>query len=249
MKEVRLIGLDGLPEVRRGQDIAELIVEAAKREGVALEPGDVVVIAHKIVSKAEGRVIDLGRVRPSEVALKWAKLLRKDPRLLEVILRETKRVVRMARGVLICETRHGYVCANAGVDQSNAGRGKAVLLPTRPDASARRIRKRLEELTGLDLPVIITDTFGRPWRLGQVDVALGFSGMSPFLDYRGMKDKFGYELKVTMPALVDEVAAAAELAMGKLAERPVVIIKGLEYQRGEYSSRTLVRRPGQDLFR
>jgi len=249
MKEVRLIALDGLPEVKRGQDIAELIVKAARREGVALEPGDVIVIAHKVVSKAEGRVVDLGRVRPSEVALRWARLLRKDPRLLEVILRETKRVVRMARGVLICETRHGYVCANAGVDLSNAGRGRAVLLPTRPDASARRIRKRLEQLTGLDLPVVITDTFGRPWRLGQVDVALGFSGLSPFLDYRGMKDKFGYELKVTMPALVDEVAAAAELAMGKLAERPVVIVKGLEYQRGEQRSRALVRRPSQDLFR
>lgn len=249
MKELRLIALETLPEVKRGQDIAQLIVEAARREGVVLEQGDVIVVAHKIVSKAEGRVVNLERVKPSDVAIKWARLLRKDPRLLEVILRETKRVVRMARGVLICETRHGFVCANAGVDQSNAGKGKAVLLPVRPDLSAKRIRARLAELTGLDLPVIITDTFGRAWRMGQVDVAVGFSGISPFLDYRGKADVHGYELKVTMPALVDEVAAAAELVMGKIAQRPVVIVRGLEYARAEQGSRLLVRRPSQDLFR
>jgi coenzyme F420-0:L-glutamate ligase/coenzyme F420-1:gamma-L-glutamate ligase len=249
LKEIRIIGLTSLPEIQPGCRLGEAIVDACVRENVKLEDGDVVVVTHKIVSKAEGRMVRLDDVQPSQFARRVARHLRKDPRILQLVLDESRRIVRMARGIVIAETRHGFICANAGVDQSNSRAGYAVLLPVDPDRSARRIRDEIRRRANVDVAVIISDTFGRPWRVGQVDVAIGVAGMEPLLDYRGMKDPSGYELRITTPAVADEAASAAELVMGKLDRIPVAIIKGMRYTRGESSARKLIRRASQDLFR
>lgn len=246
---VELIGIVGLPEVREGDDLVGLLVRALGRQHEHLQSRDVLVITQKIVSKAEGRVRALSQVRPSGAARRLARAARKDPRLVELILAESKRIVRMAAGVLITETRHGFVCANAGVDQSNVKRGYAALLPNNPDRSARVIQKRLGESSGADVAVVISDTFGRPWREGQTDVAIGVAGLSPLKDYRGERDQYGYELKVTAMAVADELASAAELIMGKTARIPAVIIRGYRYLQTPGSARELVRKPARDLFR
>jgi len=252
---LRLFGLHGLPEVRPGDDLAALILAALDRGGEEgtgrLRPGDVVVVTQKIVSKAEGRLVDLATVEPSPFAVQAARASGKDPRYLEVVLRETRRIVRMDRGVLICETHHGFVCANAGVDESNvAGGGVVALLPVDPDASAARMRAALEAATGVPLAVIITDTFGRAWREGLTNVAIGVSGLVPLRDHAGQRDPYGYLLKVSALALADEVAAAAELVMGKVDRVPVAVMRGLSYQRSEdATARPLLRAPERDLFR
>lgn len=246
---ITIFGLEGIPIIKAGDDLGEIIVRAAERMGVGIEDGDVVVVTQKIVSKAEGRLINLDGVRPSSFAEEVARSSGKDPRHVEVILRETHRIVKMKGHVLIMETKHGFVCANAGVDLSNVGGGKASLLPEDPDESARRIRMRIMELTGKDVAVIITDTWGRPWRLGQVDFAIGVAGMKPLKDYRGEEDPFGYELTVTNIAVADELAAAAELAKGKLSGIPAVIIRGYEYPKGEGRAKDMNRPQTDDLFR
>ncbi len=235
--------------MREGYDVARLIIDALKSRGEALEESDVVVIKQKIISKAEGRVVRLGDVKPSRRALKIAKALDKEPELVELILKESKRVVRMGHGVMITETKHGFVCANSGVDRSNVEGGHAALLPIDPDGSARRIRRSLEKEAGVRISVVITDTFGRPWRNGQTDVAIGSSGIEPLQSYRGRVDAYGYTLRVTEPAVVDEIASAAELAMGKLSGVPVAVVKGLRYRRSGLGTKSLIMPKEKDLFR
>jgi coenzyme F420-0:L-glutamate ligase/coenzyme F420-1:gamma-L-glutamate ligase len=248
--QVQIIGVPGMPEVRPGDDLAALILEAVRRQGADIEDGDVLVVTQKIVSKAEGRLVDLRQVEPSPRARELADRTGKDPRLLEVILGESQRIVRQEGGVIICETRHGFVCANAGVDISNVGEGMVSLLPENPDQSARRIRVAIQERTaGVSVAVVISDTFGRPWREGHTNVAIGVAGMSPIKDYVGQTDPQGYVLRVSTMAVADELAAAAELVMGKLSRVPVAIVRGFDYQRAEGSARELIRPAERDLFR
>ena len=253
--ELRIIGVDGLPEVQPGDDLAALIAGAMAQADLAPEPGDIVVVTHKIVSKAEGRIVDLRHIEPSALAAQIGTRWKKDPRKIEVVLRETRRIVRMHEGLIIAETAHGFVCANAGVDASNASPDAVVLLPRDPDASAAGIREALGQAFGLlahEAPaVIVSDSFGRPWRRGIVNVAVGVSGMAPLVDYRGLHDAAGYELSATVLAVADEVAAAAELVMHKLAGRPVAIVRGyappLSAPPG--TGRDLIMEPARDLFR
>jgi coenzyme F420-0:L-glutamate ligase / coenzyme F420-1:gamma-L-glutamate ligase len=241
--ELRVIPLVGIPEVEEGDDLAGLIAGVAE-----LADDDVVVIAQKIVSKAEGRVVRLDDIEPSSRAHELAAE-EEDPRRLEVILRESKRIVRERPPLVIAETRHGFVCASAGVDASNAPVADVVvLLPEDPDASAARIRDRLRELTGRTVGVIVSDSFGRPWRQGTTDVAIGAAGIEVLLDLRGRRDRVGYELHATQIAVADEIAAAAELVMGKTDGVPGAIVRGLSL-RGEGNARELVMPPERDLFR
>jgi len=246
---IEVIPVPGVPDVSREDDLANLILDAVSRGSFALDDGDVVVVKHKIVSKAEGRVVRLGTVVPGRRARALAKKEGKDPRLVELILSESVRVVRTGHGVIITETRQGFVCANSGIDQSNVGKGSVALLPIDPDRSAHRLRKELERRTGKELAVVITDTFGRPWRLGQTDVAIGCSGVLPLVEYAGRRDKFGYELRVTEPSVVDEIAGAAELAIGKLNGIPVAIVRGVEYVRGEGTVKDMLMPRERDLFK
>jgi coenzyme F420-0:L-glutamate ligase/coenzyme F420-1:gamma-L-glutamate ligase len=247
--DVRLIPVTGLPEVREGDDVAALIVAAALA-GPGVETGDVVVVTQKIVSKAEGRVMPLAQIAPGHDAERLAVETGKDPRLVELILRESNGVVRQRGPVLITETRHGFVCANSGIDASNVGpEGLVCLLPEDPDHSALVIRDSIRRATGADVAVIISDTFGRPWREGHTNVAVGLAGMAPFADYVGQIDPHGYELRVSTLAVADELAGAAELVMGKLDRVPVAIVRGYSYPRGDGSARQLVRDREKDLFR
>ena len=238
--------------MREGSDLPGLVVTALGRSGIELKEGDIIVVKQKVISKVEGQVVSLKDVVPGRRANRLARMERKDPRLMELVLRESVRVVRRGHGVVITETKHGFVCANSGVDQSNVGMGSASLLPADSDLSARRLRRSLEALTGRRVAVVITDTFGRPWRRGQTDVAIGSSGIDPLYSFRGRTDRFGYSLKVTEPAVVDEVAGAAELAMGKLDRVPVAVIRGVKYakekSRGE-GVRSLIMKRERDLFR
>jgi coenzyme F420-0:L-glutamate ligase/coenzyme F420-1:gamma-L-glutamate ligase len=248
--QVRIIGLPGLPVIVPGTDLAALICEAAEHAGLRFEPDDVLVVTQKIVSKAEGDLVDLAQVDPSPLAKRFAKQWDKDARLVEVVLRQSRRVVKMDRGVLITETHHGFICANAGVDQSNIeGQDIVAVLPPDPDASARAIRQGLRERLGVAPAVIISDTFGRPWREGLVNVAIGLAGIGAIRDYTGLRDAQGYELKVTALAIADELAAAAELVMNKLDNVPVAIVRGYDYPRDEGSLAQLIRLPERDLFR
>lgn len=247
---VTIIGIEGIPEVSPGDDIAALVLSAVDAQGLRLEDGDVLVIKQKIVSKAEGRFVDLKDVEPSPFAVEIAKNWEKDARHVEVVLREARRIVRMDHGVIICETRHGLVCANAGVDASNVpGHERVVLLPVDPDASARAIRAALAARTGVDVPVIISDTFGRPWRTGYTEVAIGVAGMLPILDYVGTQDAQGRELRATWICVADELASAAELVTGKVAQVPVALVRGYAVPRGEGSAADIVRQAERDLFR
>ncbi|MEK6320206.1 MAG: coenzyme F420-0:L-glutamate ligase [Acidobacteriota bacterium] len=246
---IELIGVSGIPEVVNGDDVAAMIAKALRAAGIEVVDGDVLVVAQKVVSKAEGRIVRLDSLEPSPRAREWAAAYDKDPRVVEVVLRESKRIVRMERGVLISETEHGFVCANAGVDTSNVTEGTVTLLPKDPDASARKIRAALEQAFGVRLAVIVSDTFGRPWREGLVNVALGVSGIAPLIDYRGQKDSHGNALKVTVIAIADELASAAELVMKKSAGVPVVVIRGFDYEARESAGLELIRPANHDLFR
>lgn len=248
--ELRIIPLRGMPEVQPGDDLGALIAAAVERRGLALADGDVLVVAQKVVSKAEGALVRLAEVEPSAFARAYAAATGKDPRHVEVVLREARRIVRMAGGVLIVETRHGFVCANAGVDASNVGGAETLsLLPADPDASARRIRDSLQQRFGVRLAVVIADTFGRPWREGQTNVAIGVAGMLPLRSYIGQTDRHGYDLRVTALCVADELAGAAELVQGKLENVPVAVVRGAVYDVGEGSIAMLVRAPERDLFR
>jgi len=244
-----VIGVEGLPEIAQGDDLGRLIAAAATRQGTALSRNDLLVVSQKIVSKSEGRVVQLSAVTPSPRARAVAEELGRDPRLVEVILSESRRIVRQDKGVLIVETRHGWICANAGVDQSNVDADTACLLPEDADRSARALRDRLKALTGHQLAVLVADTFGRPWREGLTNVAVGVAGLQPLKSYLGERDPAGHVLQATILALADELAGAAEPVMGKLNRIPVVIIRGLEWEPGEGSSRALLRDPARDLFR
>ncbi len=244
-----VIGIEGIGEVRPGDDLGRLIAEAAGRQGTPLRTGDLVVVGQKIVSKAEGRLVRLADVEPSPAARSMAGSLGRDPRLVEVILRESRRIVRMDRGVLIAETRHGWICANAGVDQSNVDLDCVALLPEDPDGSARRLRERFRTVAGADVGVIIADTFGRPWREGLTNVAIGVSGVAPLRSYLGERDPSGRELQATVLAVADELAGAAELVMGKLSRIPAALVRGLGAAAGEEGSKPLLRDPARDLFR
>jgi coenzyme F420-0:L-glutamate ligase/coenzyme F420-1:gamma-L-glutamate ligase len=247
--EVRVYGLEGIPEVQPGDDLVQLISEALERDGLQLTGGDVLVITQKIVSKAEGRLVRLETIEPSPLAVTFAERWGKDPRHVEVVLRESVRVVRMERGVLITETRHGFVCANAGVDASNVPGGAVCLLPLDPDASAAAIRSGLAARHGVGPAVIISDTFGRAWRKGLTNIAIGVAGMSPVADYRGVTDPSGHDLRVTILAAADELAAAAELVHGKIDARPVALIRGYHYPQGDGRATDLVLEAEKDLFR
>ncbi len=246
---LEVVGVRGIPELRPGDDLGALVVAAAAAQGTSLQTGDVLVVSQKVVSKAEGRLVRLEDVTPSPFAREVARGLKKDARLVEVILSESRRIVRMDRGILITETHHGQVCANAGVDQSNAGAGWVSLLPEDPDASARALLERVRALAGVEVAVIVADTFGRPWREGLANVAIGVAGMRPLRSYLGVPDAHGYLLQATILAVADELAGAAELVMGKLDGVPVALIRGYAYTPGAGSARELLRDPSQDLFR
>lgn len=248
--EYRVFAVGGIPEIAEGDDLPALIDAALRAQNTPLETGDVLVVTQKIISKAEGRVIRLDDVEAGQFAAEWAEAWEKDPRAVELVLRESARIVRMARGLIVAETRHGWVCANAGVDQSNVGGGEAVaLLPLDSSASAAQIRAGLRERGQVDVPVIVTDTFGRPWRQGLMNVAIGVSGMEPIHSYIGEYDDQGYDLRVTEMAWADEFASAAEPVMNKLDRVPVAVIRGLNIPVVEADHTALLRPPDQDLFR
>ena len=244
-----VIGIEGIGEVRPGDDVVRLILAAAARQRTPVAGGDVLVLSQKILSKAEGRLLRLSEVTPSTMATTFAAELGRDPRLIEVILRESRRVVRMDRGVLVTETRHGWVCANAGVDQSNVDVEMVALLPEDPDRSARGVRDAVRAATGAEIHVIVADTFGRPWREGLVNIAIGVAGFAPLRSYLGERDPAGRPLQATILAIADELAAAAEPVMGKLDRIPAAIVRGLALAPSEEGSKALLRDPARDLFR
>ena len=249
--QLSVIGVEGMPEAKAGDDLAAQILEAAQSQGTPVATGDVLVVTQKIVSKAEGRVVSIEGVEASPLAVSITEGHRRDPRHTELILRESRRIVRMDRGVIISETYHGFNCANAGIDASNIpGEGTVALLPEDPDASARRIREAVRERTGADVAVIISDTFGRPWRSAAVNVAIGVAGINPLLSYVGQEDSYGNMMHTTVINVADELAATAELVTGKVLAVPVAIIRGYEYEvMEEASNQALIRDPDKDLFR
>jgi len=247
--QVQIFPLPGVPEVKPGDDLSRLIIAAARAQDLRIAEADVFVVAQKIVSKAEGRIVRLDSIAPSERAWDWAKTWNKDARVIELVLREGKRIVKMERGVIIAETRHGFVCANAGVDVSNANDGTAILLPENPDTSARTLQAQLSAAFGVHVGIVISDTFGRAWREGLVNVALGVAGVAPLIDYRGQTDANGKLLQATIIAIADEIASAAELVMGKADRIPVAIVRGARFETRSGSGADLIRPAEKDLFR
>ncbi len=247
---IKIIALRSIPRVKYGDDLGKIIVDACRREMVELEDGDVIVVSQIIVSKAEGNVVELDNIAVSKHAERLAELTGKDPRYIETILRAARRVIRIKRGTIITETKHGFVCANSGVDLSNVGGGRAALLPEDPDKSAQEIRRRIRELAGVDVAVIICDTHGRPFRRGTVNVAIGCSGIEPLWDRRGERDLYGRELRSKVTCVADELASAAELVIGQADEgTPIAVIKGYSYKRGEKPAREIIRPEEEDIFR
>jgi coenzyme F420-0:L-glutamate ligase/coenzyme F420-1:gamma-L-glutamate ligase len=250
MKRLELIGLEDIRDVGVGDSIGRLVCEACSQLKIELSDNDVLVVAQKIVSKSEGRIVALDDVQPSARAVELARALDKEPALVEVILGESRRVIRSGGRALIVETHHGFVCANAGVDQSNVGLRQVTLLPKDPDRSARKIREEIHQRTGKNPAVIISDSFGRTWRIGTVDVAIGLAGIKPIKDERGLDDRYGYKLKAAVTAVADEIAAAAELVMGKRDGVPVVIVRGYDVKKREDGTAQELHRPeAEDLFR
>jgi coenzyme F420-0:L-glutamate ligase / coenzyme F420-1:gamma-L-glutamate ligase len=250
MRELRIIPVTTPIEIKPGDRLVEECLSALHRKRLSFAQGDILVVKHKVVSKAEGRVVQLATVQPSADSRAWGQRYKVDPRVIELALRESKSVIRRKNGVLITETRHGFICANSGVDVSNVdGGAHALLLPENPDRSAARIHRELRKLTKLSIPVIISDSFGRPWREGLTEVAIGVAGMKAIHDYRGRRDSHGYPLRVTIDAVADQLACAAGLLSSKLTRTPFVIIRGFPYEPGRGSSRSLLRPAEQDLFR
>ena len=248
--ELHAFPVGGIGEIRPGDSLAEVILTALERQKRPLLAGDILVVTHKVVSKAEGHVVSLSNVRPSRQARRWARAYGYDPRVVELALAESKRMVRKRQGVLITETQHGLVCANSGVDLSNVdGGSSAALLPPDPDRSASELHKAIKKKTGLHIPVIVTDSFGRPWREGLTEVAIGAAGMRVFRDFCGRRDPYGYRLHSTLEAVVDELACVSGLACGKLSRRPVCVIRGFPYQRGRGQAKQIIRPAARDLFR
>ena len=250
MAEIRIIGIEGLPEITPGIDLVGLILQASRSQGTPLQEGDILIVTQKVVSKTEGQLVELSTVTPSPLAEQWSRDYSRDPRLIEVALLESRRISKMDRGVLVTETHHGFYCINAGVDASNVpGTGTVSLLPKDPDASAERMRQAIDQATGLHVAVIITDTWGRPWRHGVTNVAIGAAGMAVLRDYRGTTDSYGYELHATVVAVVDELASASELVMGKVDMVPAAIVRGYRYSPYQGKVSDLIRAPDQDIFR
>lgn len=248
--EVRILGIPGMPEVQPGDDVAALILHCCSAAECRPAPGDILVVTHKVISKSEGRLVDLRELTPSAFALQFAERYGKDPRHVEIVLRESARIVRMDRGLIIAETHLGLVCANAGVDASNVpGDERVCLLPLDPDESAAALRRSLQTALGYDIPVVITDSFGRPWRDGITNIAIGIAGIQPLVDYRGRPDDHGMVLQASVLAIADEIAAASELVMGKLARVPVAILRGYSYTPGNGSARELQMPAQRDMFR
>ena len=247
---ISIFGVPGLPEIAAGTDLAAMIAAASAAEGSPIANGDIVVVTSKIVSKAEGRTVELDSVTPSPFAQQFAEAWEKEPAIVELVLRESRRVVRQVGPVLITETRHGFVCANSGVDQSSSGAaGRAVLLPEDPDASARGLRRGFQE-RGADIAVIISDTFGRPWREGQTDIAIGIAGLNPVVSYIGEHDPHGHEFLVQAICRADELASAGELVKGNLSRVPVAVIRGYDWEPDEAASmQDIIRESERDLFR
>lgn len=248
--EVRILPLMVEGAIRMGDSLTDRLLAAAEREGLQVEDGDVLVVKHKVVSKAEGAMIALDAIHPSASSRAWGRHFGVDARVTELALRESRRIVRRKRGVLITQTKHGFVCANSGVDVSNVDGGThAVLLPEDPDRSAARLRSEIKKRAGVAIAVIVSDSFGRPWREGLTEVALGVAGMRPLIDYRGRRDPHGYSLHATVDAVADELACAAGLVCGKLASTPACIIRGFSYRKGNGNGRELIRPAKHDLFR
>jgi coenzyme F420-0:L-glutamate ligase/coenzyme F420-1:gamma-L-glutamate ligase len=249
-RELRIIPILLTDEIRPGASLAEKLIQALKHLNLPLQKGDILIVKHKIVSKAEGQLVPLEKVIPSAASRAWARRYKLDARVTEVALAESKRVVRRKRGVLITETRHGLICANSGVDASNVDGGAHVLLlPKDPDASASKLHRDLKKRLKLSIPVIISDSFGRPWREGLTEVAIGVAGMKALHDYRGQRDPHGYPLRVTIEAVADELACAAGLVCGKLTRTPACIIRGYRYRPGRGRASDLLRPAATDLFR
>lgn len=246
---VQIIPVVGLGEIVAGADLATLILDALAAQDTPLEAGDILIVTQKIVSKAEGCLVDLAQIEPSALAVRWAEQWNKDARVVELVLRQSRRIVRMDRGVIISETHHGLVCANAGVDCSNIGGDRAALLPPDPDASAERMRSAIASAARCAVGVVISDTFGRAWREGQVNVAIGVAGVEALRGFEGQTDPTGYELRVTALATADELASAAELVMGKVDGVPVALIRGLGRALAPGRASQLVRSAATDMFR
>jgi coenzyme F420-0:L-glutamate ligase / coenzyme F420-1:gamma-L-glutamate ligase len=248
--EVRLIPITLADEIVPGASIADKLAEALRRSRQRLQPGDILVVKHKIVSKAESRLVDLSTIKPSAESIAWAEQNQLDARVIELALRVSRSVIRRMNGVLITETHHGFLCANSGIDVSNVDGGNtALLLPEDPDRSAANLRRALKKTTGISVPVIITDSFGRPWREGLTEFAIGIAGMKPLRDDRGRRDPHGYELKASVEAVADELACAAGLVCGKLNRAPACIVRGFSYDSGPGAVRDLLRPAATDLFR
>jgi coenzyme F420-0:L-glutamate ligase/coenzyme F420-1:gamma-L-glutamate ligase len=248
--EVRILPLPVAGEIYPGDSLCEKLLAAAKKARIRWQGRDILVVKHKVVSKAEGALVELDKIHPSSASRAWARRYGLDARVTELALRESRRVVRRKRGVLITETRHGFICANSGVDVSNVDGGRqAALLPKDPDRSAARLRRELKKRLGLEIAVIVSDSFGRPWREGLTEVAIGVAGMRPLVDYRGRRDSHGYKLHASIDAVADELACAAGLVCGKLAGTPACIIRGFSYHAGEGTARQLIRPAAYDLFR
>ena len=247
---LHLIPVSLADEIKPGDSLAEKILQALRQNSSAFAPGDILVVKHKIVSKSEGRMVDLATIKPSAHSIAWAKRHKLDGRVIELALRESRAVIRQKNGVLITETHHGFICANSGVDVSNVDGGHhALLLPADPDRSARKLRRELKKRTMLDIPVLITDTFGRPWREGLVDFCIGIAGMKALRDDRGRRDPHGYTLQASLEAVADELACAAGLVCGKLNHTPACIIRGFPYEPARGRARGLLRPAANDLFR
>jgi coenzyme F420-0:L-glutamate ligase / coenzyme F420-1:gamma-L-glutamate ligase len=248
--ELRVIPITVTDEVRAGDDIAEILFAALRRNRLTLAAGDIIVVKHKIVSKSEGRLVDLAMIHPTPESMAWAQQYDLDSRVIELALRESRAVIRRRNGVLITETHHGFLCANSGIDVSNVDGGRhALLLPKAPDRSAARLRHAIKNRTGLKIPVIITDSFGRPWREGLTEFAIGIAGMKALRDDRGHRDSHGYKLKASVEAVADELACAAGLVCGKLNRAPACIVRGFRYEPGNGSVKDLLRPAATDLFR
>jgi len=248
--ELRLIPVHLIDEISPGDALADKLLLSLRRRSVSLRHGDIVVVKHKIVSKSEGQLVALATIRPSADSIVWAKRYGLDARVIELAVRESRSVIRRKKGVLITETRHGFICANSGVDVSNVDGGRhALLLPEDPDKSAAQIHRDIKKRTGIAVPIIITDSFGRPWREGLTEVAVGVAGMKPLRDDRGRRDPHGYKLRVSLEAVADELACAAGLVCGKLNRVPACIVRGYVYPAGRGSARDLLRPAANDLFR
>jgi coenzyme F420-0:L-glutamate ligase/coenzyme F420-1:gamma-L-glutamate ligase len=248
--EIRIIPIPVASEIQPGDPLAEILLQSVRRRGLFFESGDILVVKHKIVSKSEGRLVDLATIHPSAESVAWAKEYGLDPRVIELALRESLAVIRRKNGVLITETRHGFLCANSGIDVSNVnGGGHALLLPEDPDRSAAQIHRHIKKHIGLRIPVIITDSFGRAWREGLTESCIGIAGMKPLRDDRGRRDPHGYKLRVSLEAIADELACAAGLVCGKLNRTPACIVRGFRYESGRGHARDLLRPAATDLFR